>query len=162
MITQERLKEVLSYDPDTGIFVYKSGKGGVVKGNVVSGLDGCGYIKIGIDYKQYRAHRLAWLYVYGKWPSGELDHINHDRQDNRIENLRDVERTDNGRNLSIKSNNTSGVTGVQWNRQNQNWRARVMVDGYTINLGSFDNFDDAVAARLAANDKYGFHDNHGK
>jgi hypothetical protein len=163
MLTQERLKELFHYDPETGVFtrlVRTSSQGnlGVIKNK----LHIYGYLYVGIDGKAYRAHRLAWLYVHGRFPLGEIDHVNHDRADNKIANLREVTSQENSRNAAKGINNTSGFVGVTWEKANSTWRSYIQVNRKRINLGSFQNKQDAIAAREAANIKYGFHDNHGK
>lgn len=157
MITQSELKELLHYDPDTGLFL----RCGKKVGRVLN----CGskkrYIGISLKSKTYRAHRLAWLYVYGKFPSGDIDHINGNGFDNRIKNLRDVDRQTNMRNSRRKSTNKSGVTGVTWDSKRLKWYASIMVGYKTISLGRHDDIKDAIAARKNAELKYGFHPNHG-
>lgn len=111
----------------------------------------------------FRAHRVIWAMVHGKWPEDEIDHINHDKADNRIENLRDVTRQENCRNRSMNSNNTSGTTGVHWSNASKIWVARIKIGGGAlVHIGSFKNKQDAIDARKAAEIKYGFHLNHGK
>jgi len=112
--------------------------------------------------KQYLAHRLIWLYVYGKFPDDQIDHINGDPSDNRIENLRDVTNQENNKNRSKNCNNTSGHIGVCWDKDAEKWRARIDVNGGTKHLGYFNVLEDAVAARQAASVKYGYHKNHGR
>lgn len=122
MLTQERLKELFHYDPETGVFTrLVGGPGsptGVLKNKPNSGH---GYIVISINSKNYLTHRLAWLYVYGRFPLEQIDHINHDRTDNRITNLREVTELENHRNMSKSTNNTSGVVGVTWHKRDSVW-----------------------------------------
>ena len=158
-LTQARLREVLRYEHDTGLFFRKSEhkrwaskpcgcrKVGP-KGN------GGGYVVILVDGISYRAHRLAWLYMHGRWPNGDVDHIDGNRADNRIANLREATRTQNNCNASLRRNNKSGVTGVSWVRQRLKWTARVYVGNSGVYLGVFNTFDEAVTARKAAADKY--------
>ncbi|QWY83223.1 HNH endonuclease protein [Rhizobium phage RHph_X2_25] len=108
------------------------------------------------------AHRIIWLLCHGAWPLGQIDHINGDRTDNRIANLRDVSNAENMRNTSRRSDNTSGVTGVYLNREMKKWAADIRVDGRTISLGLFETINEAATARSAANSKYGFTDRHGR
>ena len=160
MITQKELKRLLRYDPESGVFTWRVKKGArALKGSVAGTLHPLRYIHINIDRKQYKAHRLAWLYVYGKWPENQIDHINHIRNDNRIKNLRDVKRIYNGRNQKLHNTNKTGVSGVYEYRQG--WCAAIRVKDKLIYLGYFLTFEEAVAARKAAEKKYGFHDNHG-
>lgn len=109
----------------------------------------------------YRASRVIWALHHGKWPEHHLDHINGDTLDNRLENLRDVPNMVNHRNETMSKNNTSGFNGVYWDKQTGKWRAMIKVNFRTIQLGRFVNFDDAVAARKAANVTYGFTERHG-
>lgn len=105
---------------------------------------------------------LAWLYCFAEFPDGHLDHINHDRSDNRLDNLREVTYLENQRNRTRSKNNTSGTTGVYWSADRNRWRVSISINNKTKHLGSHINKEDAVAAREAANIKYGFHENHGK
>jgi hypothetical protein len=120
-----------------------------------------GYIQIRVENKLYRAHHLAWLYCFGYLPR-ELDHINGIRVDNRIENLREVTHAENGRNTKRHSTNTSGVTGVYYNKINKYWVAQIRINYKTIYLGCFKDIEDAILARKAAETEFGFHPNHGR
>ena len=162
-IDLDTLKENLDYNPLTGIFTWKVDKASTVrKGDVAKGFNKTGYQRIRINQTKYMLHRLAWLYVYGKLPDGYIDHINGNPSDNRIENLRDVAHIENAHNLPIFSNNTSGRIGVGFKKDIGKWRARICVNGKSVWLGNFSNFEDACAARDDAERKYGFHDNHGR
>ena len=161
MITQKRLKEVLHYNPDTGLFTWIAHRQGVKVGSSAGNTTVQGYRIIGIDGKRYMAHRAAWLYMTGSWPKNQIDHINHIRDDNRIINLREVTHKENKRNQPINKNNTSGVTGVYWNKPLQMWHPKIMVNSKSINLGTFIDKFEAICARKSANNKYGFHPNHG-
>ncbi len=160
-MTQERLKCVLSYDKNTGIFRRLIKTERVAVGEIVGGKNN-GYLIVAIDGTNYKLHRLAWLYVYGEFPSGDIDHINHDRADNRIVNLRDVTIAINNKNKTMFRNNTSGVTGVNFNKSKSSWDARISVCGERVNLGSFVQFHEAVNARKNAEVLYEFHKNHGE
>jgi hypothetical protein len=100
------------------------------------------------------AHRIAWLLYYGKWPKDQIDHINGDKSDNRIVNLREATNSQNGKNLKLSINNKTGVTGVAFDRQTQKWRAYIRVNFKMINLGRYMDFEDAVIARKSAEKKY--------
>ena len=113
-----------------------------------------GYVQLCLDGRQYMAHRMAWLYVYGTFPNGEIDHINRNKGDNRIENLRDVTKSTNQCNKKRMSNNTSGVTGVCWDKGTSKWLATISYNCKRIKLGRFNNFNDAVDARKVAEKKY--------
>lgn len=109
----------------------------------------------------YKAHRVAWAVHYGAWPVNFIDHINGNRTDNRIGNLRDVTKAENARNQRLHSTNTSGVAGVSFKSDRNVWRARISIDGNMRTIGTFASFEDAVNARKAAEAALGYHDNHG-
>lgn len=121
-----------------------------------------GYRYILFASKRYLAHRLAWLLTSGVWPDCEIDHINGNRDDNRIANLRDVSRRENRRNQALSKRNTSGVVGVHRDGRTGNWIASITIDGRLKHLGVFAEKVDAIEARQAANKQYGFHANHGR
>jgi len=163
-ITQAELKRILAYDEESGIFVWKVGRQGTGGAGSFAGTlrpTDC-YIAISIGYTTYTAHRLAWLYVYGSFPIGQIDHINHIRNDNRIINLRDVPAKSNYLNRTRQSNNTSGCNGVSWFKPTKRWTAKIGVRGKSIRLGYFTKKEDAIKSRKEAEIKYGFHDNHGQ
>ena len=120
-----------------------------------------GYLRIGILGKCMQFHRVIWAYHYGEWPSGQIDHINHDRADNRIENLRIVTHSENAKNMRKNAKNASGVMGVSWEKNRSKWQAKITVDRVQRHLGRFDRFEDAVAARRQAEKEFCFHQNHG-
>lgn len=159
-MNQKKLKELLYYDEDTGIFRWKIRKQGVRINGTTGYIDKDGYNAIRIDGILYFAHRLAWLYVYGKFPKDEIDHINHTRNDNRIRNLRSVTGKENRKNKVIQKNNISGVSGVHWNKNLKKWQAQIMIDRKMKYLGSFIDKRKAIQAREAGKIKYGFHPNH--
>jgi hypothetical protein len=163
-ITQKHLKSILSYNELNGNFTWVSYIGGSAKVGAVAGRLAYGYIGIQINEKKHQAHRLAWIYVNGDdslSSADQIDHINHDRSDNRIENLRVVNRTGNQRNRSKNKNNTSGVCGVTWHKGTEKWQAQVGIKGVTKYLGSFSKKSDAILARKKANSENNFHINHG-
>lgn len=154
-LTAEYLRSILHYDPATGIFTLKVGSANQVKaGNIAGSPTGLGYLQIKLQSRNYKAHRLAWLYVYGEWPEDQLDHINRNRSDNRIANLRDVSHKQNGQNRSKRSDNTSGHPGICWHKQNSKWRARIKHNQKLTHLGYFENLEEAIAARKAAEKIY--------
>ena len=161
MLTQERLKELLHYDPEAGLFTWLVSSGNGVKVGDIAGSFSHGYIQIRVKGKLHQAHRLVWLYMSGVWPKDQIDHINHIRDDNRIVNLREATHRENGRNRSMKSNNKSGVTGVHRYEQRKKWVAQIKVDDKLIYLGCFTDKFEAVCARKSAENKFGFHPNHG-
>jgi len=159
-ITQKELKKLLHYDPYSGVFTHLKKRGKRKVGDVAGCEDNNGYIVIWVNGKLYRGHRLAWFYVYGIWPL-EVDHKYHIRNDNRINKLRAATRKENCTNVSLSISNTSGVTGVYWRKEGRKWKSAIGVDGESINLGHyFDKFE-AICARKSAENKYGFHENHG-
>lgn len=121
--------------------------------------NGDGYICLKVGMTKYKAHRIIWLMTFGCWPVDQLDHINGVRDDNRIENLREVSCQGNQRNQRRRIDNVTGVTGVTIERGA--WCARIKVDGKKIRLGRFHSKDEAIAARKAAEALHGFHPNHG-
>jgi hypothetical protein len=118
-----------------------------------------GYLCVKVNSVKYRAHRVVWLMTYGAWPVGQIDHINGVRDDNRVENLRDVTVTGNQQNQHRRVDNKSGVTGVT--SEGPYWRAKIRANGKRIDLGTFKTLEEAAAARKAAEALYGFHPNHG-
>lgn len=150
-ISQARLKALLNYDPDTGVFTYAMPRPKVRVGNVAGHVHkGHGYRQIKLDGVMYLAHRLAWLYVHGEWPTDLLDHINRNRLDNRIVNLRQSDKFLNRQNVAVPCNSTSGVTGVTWNKVLQKWHARISLRGRRHHVGWYYSKEEAVDARKRA------------
>lgn len=146
-----------------GNLLWKEKRRGSKIGAVAGSFANNGYIQVMYDYKQNLAHRIVWQMFNGPIPEGmQIDHINHDRSDNRIENLRLVSNLENHRNKSISKNNTSGFVGVRWHKKHQKWIANIKIKGKLIHLGLFNDIDAAIDARKAANEKYKFHKNHGE
>ncbi len=145
ILTQERLKELLNYDPATGIFTNRVVRQGMRKGaNSIAGTKNIhGYIVIQIDGHKVGAHRLAWLYMYGDWPVNQIDHINRVRDDNRIANLRDVTASENVHNAANWTKNTSGVRNVVWHKRNKKWQAQIMVNNKYKYLGLYNDLEEA-------------------
>jgi len=150
MISHERLVELLDYDPDTGRFTWKKNRQRIRQGTIAGAVHPDDYIYIRIDQSGYRAHRLAWFYVYGAWPTGYLDHINRIRGDNRISNLRDVTSQENVINQGVKRTNKSGYKGVWHDKKNGRWVAHIKVKGRAFRLGTYKEKAFAIAARRAA------------
>ncbi len=153
-LTQERLKELLKYDPETGVFVWRISRSRMKAGGVAGHVGVLGYRRILIDGKLYLSHRLAWFYVYGYFTENEIDHINRVRDDNRIGNLREVSRSCNAINSGIRMNNTSGVTGVCYAKECGKYRSSITIAQKKIHIGYYTSFDDAVKARWDAEVKY--------
>lgn len=173
-ITPKLLRQLLRYDAETGLLfwlprpreMFVSDRAFGCFKKRYEGKEALGYLSHGyktgaVFYVSMRAHRAAWAIVHGCWPKGEIDHINGVRDDNRLANLRDVNSSLNSRNCKTFVHNTSGQTGVDWLPQNRKWRARINA-GRLYHLGHFDKFEDAVAARKAAEERLGFHENHGR
>lgn len=154
-LTQERLKEVLDYNPETGEFYWKAQVSSRAKAGCKAGwVNSIGYRQIWVSGKPYFAHRLAWLYVYGYFPENDIDHINRIRSDNRALNLREVSRSCNLRNAGGHTGSASGVKGVS--KVGANWIAMIYVNGCNINLGVFTTLLGAAKARAEAEKEHGF------
>ena len=151
-ITQDELKQLMEYNPETGNLIWKVSRGKSKVGKVAGRTTAEGYIQIGIYGNQYQAHRLVWLYVYGEFPEYAIDHIDGDKANNTISNLRICPRNmkDNGQNRKTHKNNTSGYPGVHFVKQQQNYRASIMADGKKYILGRFNTAELAYEARLNA------------
>ncbi len=151
MLTQKRLKELLYYDPNTGIFTWRvKTSHRICIGSEAGCINREGYRQIGIEGKLRPAHRLAWLFVYGYFPEHGIDHINRKPGSNQISNLREASQSCNMRNCGNRVNNTSGITGVSWDKQSNKWNARIRINQKAHNLGRYFYLDDAICARLAA------------
>lgn len=154
MLTQQRLREVLSYDPETGAFVWLVQPNGRVQvGQAAGNLNPYGYVQIKIDRVLYRAHRLAWLYMNGEWPRQEqIDHINGVRNDNRWKNLREVSRSFNlqNRRTPNRRNASAKMLGVSQRCAGGGFQARIRYNGKEQRLGTFDTAELAHQAYLKA------------
>lgn len=157
-LSQNRLKELLHYNPNTGVFIRKvrSSNHKAKVGDIAGSINKRGYIQININNKKHYAHRLAFLYMEGYFPENEVDHINRDTADNKWENLRHVSRSCNLRNSSKSKNNKSGVVGVCWLNREKLWQSQIMVNRNNIKLGCYKNFISAVKSRWGAEKEYNF------
>ncbi len=153
-LTQEQLKLLLDYDADTGIFRWRIATGGRKVGDAAGGLSGKGYIAVKIGRLQYKAHRLAWLYTYGQWPNGQVDHKNRNKADNRVDNLKDVTQSENKQNCLMYACNTSGFKGVTYYPRNGKWNAAIKVNGKRKHLGYYEKPEDASHAYQQAVARY--------
>lgn len=146
------LRSLLDYNPDTGVFYWRIQPSRNVKAGAVAGcVDSYGYTRIRVNGMKFMAHRLAWLYTHGVMPTHEIDHINGNRADNWITNLRDVSPSTNLQNQAKPhKGNTSGFLGVSWSKSKKRWRAQIFANGRNEYLGSFDTAEAAHAAYLAA------------
>jgi len=150
MVTHEELLDMLDYNPRTGVFLWRDPRSNRhAVGDEAGWVTRSGHIRIKIFGRSYLAHRLAWFYVKGVWPS-LLDHINQNPADNRIVNLREATRRMNRLNSKKNANNKSGHAGVCWHAVTHKWRAYVNIDKRQKQIGLFVKLEDAVAARKAA------------
>lgn len=145
----EQIRSHLSYDPETGILTRLS------TGKPTGSLDQTGHLRVWLLGESHAASRIAWKLYHGTEPE-YVDHIDRDTTNNRISNLRSVSHQVNCTNRRIKSDNTSGVAGVQWVKRNQKWRVVIGVNGKRTSLGHYDNILDAVAVRKSAEQSLGY------
>lgn len=150
-LTAERLREVLNYDPETGVFTWKirSSRRSHI-GSIAGTKEVLGYWCIEFEGGRYKGHRLAWLYIYGKWPLLQVDHINGVRCDNRISNLREATRAENQQNRKITEGGGQFSKGTHCNKRTGRWEASISVDGTRLHLGTFDTQEEAHKAYVAA------------
>lgn len=150
-ISLRQLRETLAYQPEDGVFYWNRARGGPAKVDADGATNRAGvarsdgYVVVGYLARTYLAHRLAWFYVHGAWPKDLIDHINGDRGDNRLCNLREVRPFENSQNRALKSTNTTGMTGVY--QQGRRWFARATVNNVTHTVGYFKTKEEAAAAR---------------
>ena len=156
LLNQDTLKGVLIYTPDTGEFTWRPAVCNIKKANSLAGYKATnGYTCIAYKSTYYYAHRLAWVYVYGAIPEGAtIDHINGNKSDNRLENLRLATRAEQSQNTSLYKGNTSGYTGVTWHKKDKKWMAQIRVDGKSIYLGEYTSIEAANEAYKQAKQQY--------
>jgi len=156
-ITAEYLRSILNYNPETGIFTWIVDRGRCYKaGSVAGNTDFYGYIRITIDGKKYKAHRLAELYMNGAWPPHHIDHINRNKSDNRFLNLRHASQSENAANSKVRVNNIAGLKGVSFIEKRNKYRSRIVKNGKEKHLGLFNSPQEAHAAYIkAAGTHYG-------
>lgn len=154
MLDQAEVQRLLDYDPNTGDFMCLVRRGKMVPGMKAGTINSVGYVILCIHKRLYCAHRVAWLYVHGCWPAAEIDHINGVRTDNRLRNLREASKRQNGQNRGAQKNNTSGHKGVMRDIKPGKWIAVIFVNGRRERLGTFDDIASAAAAYREAEIKY--------
>lgn len=146
MTELKRVKELLDYNAETGLFIWKVSTGSVKKGQEAGWVTWNNYRKISVDGLHYAAHRLAWFYTYGEWPEKDLDHIDGNRLNNSLYNLREASRSENLMNRDKMPRNTSGYKGVSLHRETGKWDARITAYGKQYYLGIFPTKIDAYNA----------------
>lgn len=130
-------------------------------GQMAGTMEDGGYTRLYVNHRNQLSHRVIWAMAYGEWPRGQIDHIDHDRSNNRLENLRLVSERGNSRNRRLSGRNTSGINGVCWDIDLSKWRAQIVIERRCVYLGVFASKADAERARKSADVSYGFHANHG-
>ena len=162
-LTYEYLDSIFRYDSETGYLFNKVRRGlKFPEDRAETSVDNStGYKTININNKGYGAHRIAWFLHYGEMPTSQIDHIDHNKTNNKIKNLRAVTHRENSLNRGINKNNTSGIVGVIWYKRDKKWQSTIRVKYKKIHLGYFFKKEDAIAARKMAEKIYKFHKNHG-
>jgi len=153
-LTLERLRELLEYNQETGGFTWRVRRGPARAGSKAGSVGRAGYLSIETGGRVYQAHRLAWFYVYGEWPLGDLDHKDMVKTNNRIDNLRLATPSQNKANSRLHRNNTSGLKGAHYRRRRRGgrWQAKIQ----QVSLGHFDTAEEAHAAYVkAAQERFG-------
>jgi hypothetical protein len=153
MLTHERLRELLAYDPDTGVFTWLQSKGTRVTGKPAGYVCGDKGIYIMIDKKGYRAHRLAWFYMTQEWPDDQVDHIDRNQNNNAWANLREATAAQNSQNTSRSYRSVSGVKGVIWDKQEHMWKAMITCNKVVHVLGHFSDVPTAATAVASARER---------
>ena len=155
LLSYEDAHALFYQDKDTGTLHWKAPRAPRCKpGDIAGWIDNKGYRVVEVEGRSYRCHRLVWLMHHGSWPENSIDHINRDRLDNRIENLRDVSNMHNCRNRNLEVTNKSGHTGVSWHKASNRWTAQISVNRKVKYLGIYLDKEDAIKARKEAEEKY--------
>ena len=167
----DELRQLLSYDAATGN-LYRLPKPPINRfnkqynttcaGKIAGDVQFDGYLATSVSGRRIKNHRIAWALHYEEWPDRQIDHVNHIRTDNRIENLRLADDALNRKNQSPPKDNTSGMVGVSWRKDRSCYAAYINSGGKRTILGHFATLEEAKAAREAANQNFGFHPNHGQ
>ncbi len=152
----QKLQEFIHYDPVTGVLIWKKVLSNRTKAGALCGanIDSKGYGRVCFDGKQYRAHRVVWALFYGQEPNQQIDHINGNKLDNRISNLRLANNAENSRNCKLSKNNSSGITGVVFHKTANKWLAQIMLNRKNHYLGLYDTIEAAAKARKKAETQY--------
>lgn len=150
-ITREELMAILDYNPDTGIFRWKIHRNvNAIKGREAGSVRRDGYIQVCVNYKKLLAHRLAWFMTYNIWPKYQIDHVNGNRSDNRLCNLREATPSQNSQNVIVKHCSSTQLLGVSFDRRRNKYRVRMWHEGKRLWLGYYSTAEEAYEARLAA------------
>lgn len=153
-LSQSQLQDLFAYDSTTGALTYKTSPAKKIKINdKVGSLNGCKYLQVCINKKYYLVDRIIWLHQKNYIPT-TLTHINKNKLDNRIENLKEVKRSTNNPNRAINSNNSSGYRGISYHKQTNKWRVVISINKKKIYLGGFVDINDAITAREKAEEFY--------
>ena len=148
----------LNYDKETGVFTWKhDGTRGVKAGHVAGSRMTSGYIALSVSGKKALGHRIAWLFANGEFAQGNIDHINRDKSDNRISNLRLATPEQNAQNRLKNCKNTSGYKGVTWHKRDERWQAAITIKGKVFHLGYYKNPEQASVAYIEASKKHQSH-----
>lgn len=159
----KRIRGRVVYDHISGeLFYIKKLKNGSIKVLECKSVDKDGYYQLRVFGVLYTQHRLAWALYYDKFPDKDIDHINHERSDNRISNLRCCSRRDNNLNIKLRGNNKSGFNGVWFSKPLSKWVAEARINNIKHHIGVYKNKADAISARVEFNKGSEFHENHGK
>ncbi len=158
MSIKEECFRKLDFDQETGVFTWKNdGTRGVKAGDIAGTKMKSGYVMLSVKGKRLLAHRIAWLFVHGEFPEGNIDHINRNKSDNRIANLRPATYEQNAQNRLKNIKNTSGYKGVTWHKRDERWQAAITVRKKVIHLGYYKNVEDAYKAYTEASKKHQSH-----